>query len=311
MRSLSAQSCDAEWNPQFTQRSANLTHSYKTVNLTEMAVYWEQPGAVPPMSDLRADELASAMEKTTDLRSYIVRPVSGYAHVTRNRSEAPLRSTSEPRIVCELQLDSVPVAFADWQRAFAARVITALSYVAVIRSNRRYRPTAPPKDDPVAWWRYAVRCARPDTWRTRPSERNWEYALALAAENVKYVKIYSMMLAQPSAVLPQDDRKCKEHVEWTRRLDDLTALRQIAMRKVQLAPVINVTSPDSNGKGALARWFPQWWWGTQIPSGDNENGGSSEKANVVKNTAEDEFLEAISEALQDSTLLKRDTVFGR
>lgn len=40
---------------------------------------------------------------------YILAPVSAQAKIKRNRSERPLRSNDTPRIVCDLQLDEVPM----------------------------------------------------------------------------------------------------------------------------------------------------------------------------------------------------------
>ena len=44
---------------------------------------------------------------------YVLSPVSAQAHVKRNRSEQPLRSRSQPRIVCDLELEEVPLSLDD------------------------------------------------------------------------------------------------------------------------------------------------------------------------------------------------------
>lgn len=40
---------------------------------------------------------------------YVLSPVSAQAKIKRNRSERPLRSPDTPRMVCDLQLEEVPM----------------------------------------------------------------------------------------------------------------------------------------------------------------------------------------------------------
>lgn len=47
-----------------------------------------------------------------DTKNYIVPSVSAQAHLKRNRSTQPLRS-SVPRIVCDLILEEVPLSLID------------------------------------------------------------------------------------------------------------------------------------------------------------------------------------------------------
>ena len=44
---------------------------------------------------------------------YVLSPVSARAHIKRDRSENPLRSTARPRIVLDLQLNQVPMSITD------------------------------------------------------------------------------------------------------------------------------------------------------------------------------------------------------
>lgn len=279
-----------------------------------MSVYWEPPDCREPMSDMSMEQLAAAMEMTElQKKAHIVAPVSGYAHVSRNRSEQPLRSPSEPRVVCELCLDSVPVFLADWQHELATRAFNTLEYVSEVQRQRRYRPSTHPSDDPVRWWAYALRSAG-CTIYPRRILRSWDDVLKLASENVRYVRMYERLLAQPSAALSHEDKQLKEQVEWTRDFEQLRALRQAAMRRVQAAvpPPTSPAGPSTDsarGRSVLAGWFPQWWgwYSTESPTEI-----SDEKITTVdKNPAEEELLEILSDAVRDNTVLKRDVVFGR
>lgn len=47
------------------------------------------------------------------IKNLILLPVNARAHVKRDRSERPLRSTNKPRIVVDLLLDDVPLCLTD------------------------------------------------------------------------------------------------------------------------------------------------------------------------------------------------------
>jgi len=50
---------------------------------------------------------------TTLKHQFLLSPVSAQAHVKRNRSEKPLRSRTQPRIICDLHLEEVPLSLTD------------------------------------------------------------------------------------------------------------------------------------------------------------------------------------------------------
>lgn len=115
VESLSAQSCAANWTPQFTtHRDGGSELSFKTIELRKLAVYWDSIEQCELVSKLQATELAAAMNSTSERQhKYLVAPVSACAHLQRNRSEQPLRSKDTPRVVCDLTLDQVPLSLVD------------------------------------------------------------------------------------------------------------------------------------------------------------------------------------------------------
>lgn len=298
VRSLSAQTCDEQWRPQFTSGCGD-GHSYKTIDLTSLALYWDHSHTF--MSDMSMGELAAAMDTAAETQHhYIICPVSGYAHVKRNRSELPLRSASTPRIVCQLHLSQVPIALADWQYEQLVHALHTLDFISVVQSYRKFRPVEQVRDDPKAWWLYAIRCLCPnwpDRWtRSKPW---WKQPLEMARENCAYVRLYVQILSSPSGALSHQDKRLKEQVEWSREISELRALREAAMKLASPPP----DSPNVNGnsgKSMLVQWFPGWWYGTNNPQ-------ISEDTKQL----EGQLLEALGEAVRDSTLLKRDAVFGR
>lgn len=52
-------------------------------------------------------------EARVKIHSYLLLPVSGQAQTKRNRSELPLRSRTQPRIVCDMKFDQVCLSLTD------------------------------------------------------------------------------------------------------------------------------------------------------------------------------------------------------
>lgn len=61
------------------------------------------------------------------ITNYIVPSVSAQTHLKRNRSTQPLRSSSTPRIICDLILEDVPLTLADVSRdIFRERIVVKM-----------------------------------------------------------------------------------------------------------------------------------------------------------------------------------------
>lgn len=52
-------------------------------------------------------------EPKSIMKKYILSPVNAKAHIKRDRTVRPLRSTNKPRIVVDLLLDDVPLCLTD------------------------------------------------------------------------------------------------------------------------------------------------------------------------------------------------------
>lgn len=108
------------------------------------------------------------------------------------------------------------------------KCVKGLDDVARYRNYRYYRPSCTVKQDPRAWWLYAISCLypgnQPAICRPRPT---WESCLKHARENVEYVRIYTKLLASPNVGLSPEDKKLKEQIEWNRSFEELKILREV------------------------------------------------------------------------------------
>lgn len=117
IETLSAQSCDSNWSPGFTQNWQQNQSTFKLVELQSFCVYWDPLKPNEKFGDLQSNELAEAILKfnLTKKKSheYIVSPVSAEAHLKRDRSETPLRTRSRPRLVCDLVWNEITLSLSD------------------------------------------------------------------------------------------------------------------------------------------------------------------------------------------------------
>lgn len=139
-----------------------------------------------------------------------------------------------------------------------------------------------------------------------------------ARQTREYVAACLVTLSNPAATLPADRKAAKDEFEWRMPLHLLKALREVAMRKVpKSTPVSTPDTPASSGRSMLVHWFPQWlgWYG-----GSQDAAPAAQAAVPTPTPApaphapadlEEEILDVIADSLDNNTMLKRDTVFGK
>ncbi|XP_029047151.1 vacuolar protein sorting-associated protein 13D isoform X1 [Osmia bicornis bicornis] len=299
---LTAQSCDASWIPGST--SWNLTDaSFKLMELDKLSIYWNHLKTDEFFGSLNLGDLAIAMSEPRNIvKKYVLSPVNARAHIKRDRSERPLRSTSKPRFIVDLLLDDVPLCLTDVQYEQIVKCIKGLKDIDRRKQQRRCRPTVSVSSAPKEWWKYAARChLGKDTLKPKPS---WEDILRRGKENILYVESYTKLLGTPTSILPSDTKQLKEKVEQERSFDELRVLREIAMRRVRPPkPVQNSDVNVPQPRGMLEQWFPQWWgWYSKAPNINTQSSSS---------TFDGELLDVLADTMDDDTLLRRDTVFGQ
>ncbi|XP_058818048.1 intermembrane lipid transfer protein Vps13D isoform X2 [Topomyia yanbarensis] len=295
IEALSAQSCDANWLPGQTSNWAQQQVTFKLVELTNFAIYWDP----------------TAREEQV----YIINPISAKAQLKRDRSETPLRTRSRPRLVCDLIWDEIKITFSDIQYNQMMQCVRGLDDIARYRRFKLNRPNSTIQDDAKAWWRYAARC---HGFIRRTQNDPFE----IAKENMRYIKVYGRVIANPNEVLSSENKFFKDRIEREREFDELRLLRDICMMQM---PSLDTTSQMNQGKSILVHFFPQWWSGynnnnvsvEDLPSsiepiedGFEQNWGQDQDLSPVS-SFEDEILNALADSVDTNSLLKRDAVFGK
>ncbi|XP_043480928.1 vacuolar protein sorting-associated protein 13D isoform X1 [Leptopilina heterotoma] len=302
IEAITAQSCDASWIPGST--SWNLSDaSFKLMELDGLSVYWNHLKKEDLFENLNLGDLAIAMNELKKANHrYILSPVSAKAHIKRDRSERPLRSANKPRIVLDLLLDQVPLALTDEQYEQMVKCIKGLEDIDRRRRQWRCRPTVSVFDSPKDWWKYMARCyIGPDSLKPKMS---WNDIIERGKRNVTYVEACAKLLGAPTAILSPEIKKLKDEMEQDLSYDELRTLRELAMEKVRPPKIqsdSNVSTPQQ-ARGMLFQWFPDWLgWYTKTPNSTPSTSSSFDG----------ELLDALSDTIDDDTLLRRDTVFGQ
>ncbi|XP_044592109.1 vacuolar protein sorting-associated protein 13D isoform X2 [Cotesia glomerata] len=296
IKALSAQSCDASWTPGSTSWNSN-DASFKLMQLDGLSVYWDKLTPEQVFGSLSLGDLAVAMSDTKSA-GFVLSPVSARAHVKRDRSEKPLRSVLQPRIVVNLQLDQVPLSLTDVQYEQMVQCVRGLENIDHRRRQRRCRPAVPVGTSPKEWWKYAARChLGKDSLKPRMT---WQDVLDRGRDNLAYVEAIRKLLDTPTMILAPDVKAFKDKFEFERSFDDLRVLRELAMAQVRPKPVEASSNPEA--RGILVQWFPQWWgWHSKTP----------DQTTTANSSAFDgELLDVLADTIDDNTLLRRDTVFG-
>ncbi|XP_053697242.1 intermembrane lipid transfer protein Vps13D [Sabethes cyaneus] len=296
IEALSAQSCDANWQPGQTSNWSQQQVTFKLVELTNFAIYWD------PLA--REEQV------------YVISPISAKAQLKRDRSDTPLRTRSRPRLVCDLIWDEIKITLSDVQYNQMMQCVRGLDDIARYRRFKLYRPNCNVADDPRAWWRYAIRCHG----LMRYSEVD---PFVRIKENMRYINVYSRVVSNPNEVLSIENKSFKDQIERERDFDELRLLRDVCMMRV---PTMTENSPAqiNQGKSMLVHFFPQWWgWynnnnGSPTDLISNDQGDESSEANWSKDqefnpssSFEDEILNALADSVDTNSLLKRDAVFGK
>ena len=160
IESLSAQTCDQSWNPKFVSRDASMGQldAFKLVSLVGFSTYIDtdtvQLGNKGP-SDLWQSMGVGACDATCQ---YVLSPINATVTMKRNCINKPLNSKKQPRIIANLQLDTLKLSLSDLQ--FRKSVSAARSVVMLKKARQfwRWRPACPVKGETRRWWRYAITC---------------------------------------------------------------------------------------------------------------------------------------------------------
>ena len=150
---------------------------------------------------------------------------------------------------------------------------------------RRWRYDS--ESNQVDRWTFASRCVLNDV-RRRARGRNWTFASQRARDIVSYVRSFKEHLLNPVGV-SSESKLQRERIEGELELEELHALRDIAMQQIQ------AVRSQQQGKTT-----------EQQSSGVQNDSTTSGQQSASDERVENEILETLEDAMRDNTVRQRD-----
>ena len=342
IESLTAHSCDQNWTPKFVYRDQGETMAYKVVELQNMAAYLntdvELFGGLT-ITDLK--EKMAIFPGKYSTNEFILSPVSASATIKRNCSETPLNSRKTPRVIGDLQLNSIPLEISDRQYQCALSGARSIHQLNKNRKYWRWKPLYRVRGNARAWWQYAITCYLEEI-RRKANNKKLSVILHKCRENVEYVSAFKLYLDNPMA-LDIKSKDCKNTQDVSRSYDELKTLRELAAyyltveRNKEITNVqdmqpatssfdstdnIDNSSPvDSKpAESLLQRWFPLWggWYSNTVDDSamnendklfENQQSNDDNNENPNRTSLEGEIMDALAD--EANVVPYKDVVFAQ
>lgn len=114
IKTLSAQSCDANWAPN-TKIFANDFTSFKLFELKNMFIYWDKLNETNTCNKLSSRNLLENMNINCNFNEhqYFINPVNATAKFKRERCKQAIRTRTRPRICCDVFIQQIKFCFTD------------------------------------------------------------------------------------------------------------------------------------------------------------------------------------------------------
>ena len=139
--------------------------------------------------------MTSTMMGAPQTAEFIVKPLSGQAKLTRNRSKNSLKISDGPRFHLETQLNEIPIVLSDEQYHTLVRLSDSIQMSLKAREFRRWKPVVGVRESPGIWWRFAIDVKLREI-RERNRRKSLKYILTRARQNIVYVMGYTQHLTQ-------------------------------------------------------------------------------------------------------------------
>ena len=335
IESLTALSCDHNWTPKFVSREQGDIMAYKIVELQNMAAYLNTDAEIfggLPILELKEKMTICPGKYSTN--EFILSPVSASATIKRNCSERPLNSRKTPRLICDLQLNSIPLEISDRQYQCAMSGARSIHQLNKNRKYWRWKPLCKVLGNAKLWWQYVITCHLEEI-KQRSNNNKLDVILRKCRENVKYVASFKSYLDNPMA-LDLESKECKNAQDISRSYEELRVLRELSafyLKQERAGPTndeenkapINKETEESEevphgtkpSESLLQRWFPLWggWYGNAvdepIATETTDAAYDDHPAEVIalsKTSLEEEIMDALAD--EANIVPYKDVIFA-
>lgn len=307
IENLSIQSADETWEPTFVVAGSSPV-TRKLVQLQNFSLYFDSN--VPLVKDKERQEMIDEMRdgmRPDAAHVFVLDPVNGKAFVSRDQSEQPLRSRANPRIKIDFQLEQIALSLNIVQYQLFLSMVDEISRRQLLLKNCRFRPKVPIRENPKAWWTYAVNVFMHPR-REELKRGNWSYVLRRCTQITKYCDVYLALVAQPEEA-SREMKAIKDQVESELTFEEIKCLRELVYaRYKKLCLPVAKAGQETQGWSYLQSWLPSWFSGEN--STTNNATGVEESAENMSFTSnfEDDLMDVLNTAA-DECQFTQDAVF--
>ncbi|KAK3098591.1 hypothetical protein FSP39_021054 [Pinctada imbricata] len=316
IKKLSAQSTDKDWTTNFVKGDGT-DIKYKLAELDNFSMYLDTNTTL--IGDLPRSNLAD--------HEYILAPVSAEARIKRNTSALPLRDAKKPRIDMDVTLETLNFRLSEEQYHSLMSFLKEIDRHDRRMKHRKWRPILTIKESPSTWWKFAINATL-----EKIEERNKRMTWSFLCQRIKDVKSYYSLYTTYLKTQHLDDTQTslRSKLEEELSFEEIKVIRETVYQRLKkdgqlYQPQVEVKDePAPEQQGVLQRWFPGWsgWYGSSSPSPGAENSSDTKKKEnrledvgepppkIAKAELEHEIMEVIHDTAENTSFLKKDTVFA-
>ncbi|KAH3666193.1 hypothetical protein OGAPHI_004382 [Ogataea philodendri] len=262
---LSAVSADENWIPGFNDGVTKLAR--KLLTLGSLSVYWDTENASTELTDHEEliDFFKTIIERNSQFNNdaqYILKPVSGFGHLTVNKQGA---TESSPHYAGKFFFDEFGLDLDSHQYRDALWTASHLSWYLRTQKFRKIRPRGTVEDDPKKWLQYAFNCVY-----TEIHEKNykwtWEYFKKRRDQRKSYIGLWKQHLGEKMTPASQTELNELENELGYEDIKFYRSLARMEYRKEnETASIIQPVAQK-----AQQGWF-SWWGGGATEQSDQDS----------------------------------------
>ncbi|KAE8593143.1 hypothetical protein XENTR_v10019000 [Xenopus tropicalis] len=306
----------------------------KQLDIADFSVYWDVNTTL--LGDLPPGELQDAMDKSMESRDhqYILQPICTLALLKRNCSKEPLRSRHQPRIECDICLETIPLILSQVQYQQFVEFVDEFERKERQLKFRKWKPNVPVRKNCKEWWLFALN-ANLSEIREQRRRSTLDFILHRARDAIYYTDKHFDRIK--GIQLTNEEETQLDRIEEEQSFEELKILQELVFERSkkehEMAENLreplsdpSASSPNSSLKNSpssgvlqyLQSWFPGWggWYGNY-----QETSAEIEKLTQEQQQQEpwdsenimgsDDFFDPMADSANMNTFTKRDNVFAK
>ncbi|KAL7273138.1 Vacuolar protein sorting-associated protein 13 [Rhizina undulata] len=300
LEEFSAVSTNDDWEPNFIQNNAAVTH--KLARLGSLAIYWNTDsehfggGSKTPAEIIKAFEnLIATREYHPSIHQFVLKPVSGFGRIELNKT----MRLDIPRIKAQMLFDEIGFVLDEDQYRDALMMVDLFHFYIRHQQYKKFQPKGvTPKENPRAWLLFATNAVLSQI-KEQNRKWSWDYFKERRDDRKRYIELFKKLKMQ-ELLEPTEEEELKK-LEWKLSYEDLRFYRSLARNQLRKDRAVVKKPKQEQPQGWVA-----WMWGSSPQEEEDDDSG------VMTEQQRKELYEAIDwdekQAITETIDLPRETV---